>query len=70
MVRKVAYPWTCEFCFSFWVTFAVMTGFGLEGIGWRTIVIDFFVIVAEANLLMALWFVLRLFIRWLGAQSK
>jgi len=69
-LRKLAYPWTCEFCFSFWVALLVMFAYDWHLTGWSVFVLGYFRTIAYANLMMAFWFIVRLFIRWLGHQSE
>jgi hypothetical protein len=64
-VRKLFYLFTCEFCFSHWVTLAVlaMTRFTLIYDDWRGFVVSFFSLVWVANHYMSLFGRLRLGIK-------
>ncbi len=64
-VRKFFYVWTCEYCFSHWVTIVVLllTGFQLLFADWRGYLIAFFVIPWIANQLMSLYRRLRVDIK-------
>jgi len=59
--RKFFYVFTCEYCFSHWVTLGllVLTGFRLLIDDWRGWVVAFFVIPWIANQLMSLYRRLR-----------
>ncbi|MBA3770876.1 MAG: hypothetical protein H0X08_10350, partial [Blastocatellia bacterium] len=63
--RKFFYVFTCEYCFSHWVTLAllVLTGFRLLIDDWRGWVIAFFVIPWIANQWMSLYRRLRVDIK-------
>ena len=63
--RKFFYLFTCEYCFSHWVTLGamLMTGYTLLYPDWRGYVIGFFSIVWIANVYMSLFGRLRLDIR-------
>jgi len=65
MQRKFFYLFTCEYCFSHWVTIAAlaMTGFKLVMPDWRGYVIAGFSLVWIANFYMSLFGRLRLEIR-------
>ena len=60
-VRKFFYLFTCEYCFSHYVTlfFVAVTGVRLVRADWTGLVIAFFAIVAVANGLMSLFALLR-----------
>ena len=60
--RKFFYLFTCEYCFSHYVTLGMLflTGYTLVFEGWRGYVIAFFSIVWIANLYMSLFGRLRL----------
>ena len=72
LVRKFFYVWTCEYCFSHWVTILVLiiTGFQLLIEDWRGYVIAFFAIPWVANQLMSLYRRLRLDIKHEGALAE
>jgi len=64
-LRKFFYLFTCEFCFSHWVTafFLVVTRFTLLYTGWRGYLVGEFALVWVANIYMSLFGRLRLDIR-------
>ncbi|MDP9122720.1 MAG: hypothetical protein M3O15_15345 [Acidobacteriota bacterium] len=55
LIRKVFYVFTCEYCFSHWVTlfFLILTRFHLLLDDWRGYLIAFFALVAVANVYMS-----------------
>ena len=63
--RKFFYLFTCEYCFSHYVSAAVvaMTGFRLLVPGWRGAVLAWFTLVWVANVYMSLYGRLRLDIK-------
>jgi hypothetical protein len=63
--RKFFYVFTCEYCFSHWVTLAVLavTRFHLLYPDWRGLLVAFFSLVWIANAYMSLFGRLRLDIR-------
>src|SRR4051794_14886683 len=63
--RKFFYVFTCEYCFSHWVTlgFLVLTGFKLLINDWRGYILAFFVIDWIANQWMSLYRRLRVEIK-------
>ena len=63
--RKFFYVFTCEYCFSHWVTifFLLLTGFKLLFEDWRGYVISFFVTAWIANQFMSLYRRLRVGIK-------
>ena len=65
LVRKFFYVWTCEYCFSHWVTIAVLviTGFKLLFDDWRGYLISFFILPLLANFWMSLYRRLRVEIK-------
>jgi hypothetical protein len=65
VVRKFFYLFTCEYCFSHYVTliFLAMTHFTLLYIGWRGYVIAWFALVWVANIYMSAFNRLRLEIK-------
>jgi hypothetical protein len=69
---KFFYLFTCEFCFSHWVTllFLFITGFRLLFADWRGILIAFFSLVWVANIYMNLYGAIRLDIRRERAEIK
>jgi hypothetical protein len=64
-VRKFCYVWTCEYCFSHWVTLLVllMTGFQVLFEDWRGYVLAFFLLPWIANQWMSLYRLLRVDIK-------
>jgi len=64
-LRKFFYLFTCEFCFSHWVSafFLVVTRFTLLYTGWRGYLVGEFALVWVANIYMSLFGRLRLDIR-------
>ena len=64
-VRKFFYVWTCEYCFSHWVTFLILilTGFRLLLDDWRGTVIAFFVLAWISNQWMSMYRRLRVEIK-------
>ena len=71
-VRKFFYVFTCEYCFSHWVTlfFLLITGFRLGVDDWRGSVIAFFVIPWIANQWMSLYRRLRVEIKHENALAE
>jgi hypothetical protein len=65
VARKFFYVFTCEYCFSHWVTLGalVMTGFRLLLDDWRGVAIAFFALVGVANVYMSLFGRLRVDIK-------
>ncbi len=72
LVRKFFYVFTCEYCFSHWVTlfFLVLTDFRLLFADWRGSVIAFFVIPWIANQWMSLYRRLRVEIKHVNAKAE
>lgn len=60
--RKFFYLFTCEYCFSHYVTlaFLVITNFTLIFEGWRGYLIGFFALVWIANLYMSIFAFIRI----------
>src|SRR4029453_2812020 len=65
LVRKFFYLFTCEYCFSHWVTFGTLlvTDYKLIYDDWRGYPVAFFALVYVANFYMSLFGRLRLEIR-------
>ena len=65
LVRKFFYVWTCEYCFSHWVTLVVLllSGFKLLIDDWRGYVLAFFALPWLANQWMSLYRRLRVDIK-------
>jgi hypothetical protein len=63
--KKFFYVFTCEYCFSHWVTifFLIVTGFKLVFDDWRGYLIAFFVTAWTANQFMSLYRRLRVGIK-------
>lgn len=59
--RKFFYLFTCEYCFSHYVTlfFLLITGFNIFFDDWRGYLVAFFIIVMAANIYMSLFAYLR-----------
>jgi len=72
LVRKLCYVWTCEYCFSHWVTLLVIavTGFKLLFDDWRGYLIAFFLIPWIANQLMSVYRMLRVDIKHENALAE
>lgn len=70
--RKFFYVFTCEYCFSHWVTlfFLLLTGFQLLFADWRGYVLAFFAIPWLANQWMSLYRRLRLDIKHEDLETK
>ena len=72
--RKCHYVWTCEYCFSHWVALLSLlaTGYRLPNVapGAEGFFLTLFAVIAVSNVMMSGWFIVKLFTRWLGAQSK
>ena len=71
-LRKFFYLFTCEYCFSHWVTafFLFVTRFTLLYSGWRGYLIAGFALVWIANIYMSLFGRLRLEIREERAEAE
>jgi hypothetical protein len=63
--RKFFYVWTCEYCFSHWVTILVLivTGFHIMFDDWRGYALAFFLLPWVANQWMSLYRMLRVDIK-------
>jgi hypothetical protein len=70
--RKFFYVFTCEYCFSHWVTVAILllTGFRLLIDDWRGYVLAFFVIPWIANQWMSFYRRLRVGIKYENALAE
>jgi hypothetical protein len=70
--RKFFYLFTCEYCFSHYVTmgFLALTGFRLLIDDWRGVVIAFFAVVFVANLYLNLYARLRVDIQLAKTETK
>lgn len=65
LVRKFYYLFTCEYCFSHWVTIGMLalTGFRMVFADWRGLIVAGFSLVWVANVYMSLFGRLRLDIK-------
>lgn len=70
--RKFFYVFTCEYCFSHWVTLLILilTGFRLLIDDWRGYILAFFVIPWIANQLMSVYRRLRVGIKHEDALAE
>ncbi len=70
--RKFFYLFTCEYCFSFYVTalFLIITKYQLLFDDWRGYLIAEFALVWMANMYMSLFFLLRTGIKKDGIDAK
>jgi hypothetical protein len=72
LIRKFCYVWTCEYCFSHWVTLLVLllTGFKLLFDDWRGYLIAFFLLPWIANQWMSLYRMIRVDIKHENALAE
>ncbi len=72
LIRKFFYVFTCEYCFSFYVTafFLVVTRYQLLLTGWRGYLIGEFALMWMANLYMSLFLLLRTGIKKENFETK
>lgn len=72
LVRKFFYVWTCEYCFSHWVTLLVLiiTGFRVLFDDWRGYFLTFFLLPWVANQWMSLYRMLRVDIKHENALAE
>ncbi len=70
--RKFFYVFTCEYCFSHWVTLVILifTGFQLLIPDWRGYILAFFVIPWLANQFMSIYRRLRVVIKYENALAE
>lgn len=70
--RKFFYVFTCEYCFSHWVTIGLLifTGFKLLLDDWRGYVLAFFAVAWTANQFMSLYRRLRVEIKHKNTLAK
>jgi hypothetical protein len=70
--QKFFYVFTCEYCFSHWVTLLILliTGFQLLISDWRGYFLSFFAIPWVANQLMSIYRRLRIGIKHEDLQAK
>ncbi|MBC7899024.1 MAG: hypothetical protein H7070_03140 [Saprospiraceae bacterium] len=72
LVRKFFYVFTCEYCFSHWVTILVLilTGFKVLIDDWRGVLLAFFILPWLANQWMSLYRRLRVGIKHEAALAE
>jgi len=72
LAKKFFYVWTCEYCFSHWVTIFILllTGFRLLIDDWRGYLLAFFVLPWLANQLMSIYRRLRVGIKHENLLAK
>ncbi len=72
LARKFFYVFTCEYCFSFYVTalFLFITQYQLLFSDWRGYLIAWFSIIWIANIYMAIFFYIRIGIKKEGVEIK
>jgi len=72
LIRKFCYVWTCEYCFSHWVTILILilTGFQVLFEDWRGYVLAFFLLPWVANQWMSLYRMLRVDIKHENALAE
>ena len=70
--RKFFYIFTCEYCFSFYVTafFVIITDYHLLFADWRGYLIGGFALIWIANIYMSLFFLIRIDIKKMGTEAK
>jgi hypothetical protein len=70
--RKFFYVFTCEYCFSFYVTliFLFLTRFHLLYIDWRGYLVAQFSLMWIANIYMSIFFKIRIQIKKEGIEAK
>jgi hypothetical protein len=70
--RKFFYIFTCEYCFSFYVTalFLIITDYHLLFTDWRGYLIGGFALIWIANIYMSLFFLIRIDIKRIGTETK
>jgi hypothetical protein len=70
--RKFFYIFTCEYCFSFYVTalFLLITKYQLLFNDWRGYMIAWFAVIWVANIYMSLFFFIRIDIKKKGTEAK
>ena len=72
LVRKFFYVWTCEYCFSHWVTIVVLliAQFPLLFDDWRGYLLSFFTLPWIANVWMSLYRSIRVDIKHENALAE
>lgn len=70
--RKFFYIFTCEYCFSFYVTvlFLIITDYKLLFTDWRGYLIAGCSLIWVANIYMSLFFLIRTDIKKIGTEAK
>jgi len=71
-IRKFCYVWTCEYCFSHWVTILVLiiVRFPLLFDDWRGYFLSFFILPWIANFWMSIYRMLRVDIKHENALAE
>lgn len=71
-VRKCFYLFTCEYCFSHYITifFLIITRYTLLYAGWRGYLIAFFALVWVANIYMSLFALIRIDLKDVRLETK
>jgi hypothetical protein len=71
-IRKFCYVWTCEYCFSHWVTILVLiiVRFPLMFDDWRGYFLSFFILPWIANFWMSIYRMLRVDIKHENALAE
>jgi hypothetical protein len=72
LARKFFYLFTCEYCFSFYVTmlFLVLAKYHLLFADWRGYLVSGFSLIWVANIYMSLFLLIRTDIKKEGMESK
>jgi hypothetical protein len=72
LYRKFFYLFTCEYCFSFYVTalLLLITRYHLLYPDWRGYLVSFFSLIWIANIYMSLFFLIRTDLKNEGLESK
>ena len=70
--RKFHYVFTCEYCFSHYVSAVAVLVFGVRLVehDWRGAVVAIFVLVALANVLMTVYALLRQLLKFVGGLNR
>ena len=72
MQRKFFYLFTCEYCFSHYITlfFLIITRYHLLYNNWRGYIVAFFALVWIANIYMSLFGLVRVGMKKEGIEAK
>lgn len=72
LARKFFYLFTCEYCFSHYVTLAalLMSGYRLLFNDWRGYVVAFFALVFVANVFMSLFALIRIDLKKVRLEAE